>query len=100
MALEHYEIRLPEGLTLLVKVTSHPVNLDIVFPDGNKVNFDYAPGPPLSHSINPAVGLSPVPIPESGLPKPATRTTVSQLSAIGPAISYVKYNDGTYPMVP
>jgi hypothetical protein len=97
---QQYEIRLPQGMKLMVSITGDPIDFDLVFPDNRKVNFKDIPGK--GASITPLDGLHQQVTDEPLVPgqKPAKRTTISQSSAGGPTISYVIYADGTGPMVP
>jgi hypothetical protein len=95
---QQYEIRLPEGLKLMVSLTGDPIDFDIVFPDDRKVNFNNTPGK--GASIKPMDGLMLQATDEPVVPdqKPAQRTTVSQSSGGGPTICYLVNKDGTIPM--
>jgi hypothetical protein len=97
---QQYEIRLPEGLRLMVSITGNPIDFDIVFPDNRAVNFKDIPGK--GPSITPMDGLHQQVTDEPKVPgqKPARRTTVSQSSAARPTISYAMNTDGTVPMQP
>ncbi len=97
---QQYEIRLPEGLKLMVSITGDPIDFDIVFPDNRRINFKDIPGK--GPSITPTDGLHQLVTEEPHVSgqKPAKRTTVSQSSVGGPTISYAINTDGTVPMQP
>lgn len=95
----HYEIELPQGLTLLVGVHDHPVDFTIVFSNGRTVDFSFdAKATPTSrvmvvgdlHTEKEAPPLRPYP-----------RSVVSLSSAGGPTIKYGDADSGgSRPMVP
>jgi len=89
----HYEIALPEGLTLRVS-GSLPADFDIAFPDKSRLNFQYLPGghPVITHDAT---------LTKTETPTTGDRTvSVTPTASAGPTITYKLKGDGTGPMVP
>ena len=96
----HYEIKLPEGLTLLVEITHNPVHFKIVFPEGKAVNFGFDPGihPGSAIVVEPPLHHGHEPIAPGGA---GTRSVVSASPGTAATITFGDANaDGGRPMVP
>lgn len=90
-----YEVQLPDGLTLSVHLSDHPVRFSIHIPNGSEVKFDYAPW----NSPRGSVTLS-----DGRKPQVKSRIKRGQnlLSVATPSGSAIEFFDpaGIDPMVP